>query len=360
MNLGKSKRRLQTMIFKSKAVMKDNNKKSIFKIMKELTIIALKERCIPTHYFSYFLYRNGVKNYLGYLTGREARKVHRWAHSPCTLQVLDNKLLFHEHFSKLGLAVPKRLAYNFKHLWFIDKESGLTKVEVNSAEELRTIMQDCFWDANRESVFAKPIGLSGGRGAIRISREIFTTPLSENAIKLFSHMINGCFIVQEYLFQHPEMSRLNASSLNTIRVATFNPLKSSPEIISALLRMGRYGQVVDNTMAGGIWVWVNLESGKPYGNAITPLEHGGLIFSRHPDSKVEFKDFSIPYFHEVKEMACKAASSISEKLVGWDIGISDKGPVLIEGNGYFELHGIYKQNPVFKKAMAEAGIKMSD
>jgi len=164
------------------------------------------------------------------------------------------------------------------------------------------------------------------------------------------------------------MSKLNDSSLNTIRIATFNSLKGSPEIISALLRMGRSGSVIDNSMSGGIFIGIYLDSGRLHDNAMAFLENSGMIYDKHPDSGVAFKDFTIPYFREAKDLACKAARLLSEKLVGWDIGFSPTGPILIEGNAYFDLgfldlldveHGHYRNNPVFRKAMVEAGIKIS-
>jgi hypothetical protein len=181
---------------------------------------------------------------------------------------------------------------------------------------------------------------------------------------LFCSIINGFYIFQENINQHPELSRINASSLNTIRIDTFKSFPKKPEVISAYLRMGRSGKVVDNTMAGGIWTGIDRISGKLQPMAFSKLGSGGAVFSKHPDSGVEFKDFSIPHFDKVEEMACEAANLISEKLVGWDIGVSVDGPVLIEGNGSYEVitsdiaYGGYRRNPVFKKAMIEAGLKM--
>ncbi|HNR66213.1 MAG TPA: sugar-transfer associated ATP-grasp domain-containing protein, partial [Atribacterota bacterium] len=152
--------------------------------------------------------------------------------------------------------------------------------------------------------------------------------------ELFHYLNSGCFIIQETVIQHPEMSRLNASSLNTIRIDTYNSFNEPPKVISALFRMGRSGSAVDNAMSGGIFVGIDMETGKLRSNAFAKLEHGGIVYSKHPDSGVPFKDFTIPYFSEVKEMACQAASSLADKLVGWDIGISAEGPVLIEGNGH--------------------------
>jgi hypothetical protein len=366
MELEKLRVRIKRMIVKSKAVLKDKNRKNISKIMKETTIIAVKRRCLPTHYFSHFIYRKGIENYLDYLTGKEANKIHQALSTPDTAQVLDNKLLFYEHYSKLGLPVPRQLAFNYNYLWFIEKNDGLIKTEVRSRNEFLALMISIFKDSKCDAVFAKPIRFSGGSGATNISHSTFASAQSEKIGKLFNHIISGCFIIQETIIQHPDMIRLNSSSLNTIRIDTYNSFSSSPEVISALLRIGRAGSPVDNTMSGGLFIGIDMETGKLRANAFEGLERGGRVYSRHPDSGYEFNEFTIPYFSEVKEIARQAASSLAYKLVGWDIGISTTGPVLIEGNSRHELHdldvlyGGYRRHPIFKKAMKEAGIKVED
>jgi hypothetical protein len=363
MNLRKFKSRVQRMMVKARAIMKDKNKKNILKIIKETTIIAIKQRCLPTHYFTAFIYRKGIKNYLDYLNKRDGLIIQRYSHNPDTQQVLDNKLLFHEHFSKLGFRVPRRLAYNFNYLWFIDKETGLFKEEVGSIEKFVALMRSLFQTSQYSTLFAKPLLLNAGKGATKITQEMFSLAQFKKLEEVFLAIMKGCYIFQENVIQHPEMSRLNSSSLNTIRIVTFSSFRHAPEVVSAFLRMGRSGNIVDNCGQGGIFIDIDLETGKLNGDAITELVQGGATYSRHPDSGVLFKDFTIPHFSEVKKMACQAAGFLSEKLVGWDIGIMAEGPILIEGNSWFDLspqdiaYGGLRRNHIFRRAMEEAGIK---
>ncbi len=366
MNQGRFFGRIQLMLKKTKAFLKDKNKKNIFRIIKECIIITLRLRCVPTHYFTGFVYRKNTENYLDYLSMKEMLEVHSSSniHTPEGFQVLDNKLLFHEHFSKHGLNIPKKLANNFQNLLFIEKKTGVKNIEIFSNEYFVTVIKNLFQETGCEAIFIKPIYSSGGHGAIRLSKGIFSSSQSKSLNKSFDSIINGFYIFQENINQHPELSRINASSLNTIRIDTFKSYQKKPEVISAYLRMGRSGKVVDNLMSGGIYAGIDIISGKLHPIAFSKLETGGVVFSKHPDSGVEFKDFSITYFDKVKEMACEAANLITEKLVGWDIAVSIDGPVLIEGNGNYEIiysdiaYGGYRRNPIFKKAMIEAGLKI--
>ncbi|MBW2631838.1 MAG: hypothetical protein JRC90_08765, partial [Deltaproteobacteria bacterium] len=58
-----------------------------------------------------------------------------------------------------------------------------------------------------------------------------------------------------------------------------------------------------------------------------------------------------------KKMVKLASSLLQERLVGWDIGISDRGPVLIEGNADYGITmlqiacGGYRKHPVFKNVI---------
>ncbi len=47
------------------------------------------------------------------------------------------------------------------------------------------------------------------------------------------------------------------------------------------------------------------------------------------------------------------------RIVGWDVGIGETGPVMIEGNSDYEITGNdiadggYRANPVFRKVLRE-------
>lgn len=73
-----------------------------------------------------------------------------------------------------------------------------------------------------------------------------------------------------------------------------------------------------------------MKNGKLFGNAISKdLEE----VECHPATNVKFDGFKIPYWNEIKELVLKAAMVNPDvKVVGWDVAISNKGPLLIEAN----------------------------
>ena len=71
----------------------------------------------------------------------------------------------------------------------------------------------------------------------------------------------------------------------------------------------------------------------------------GMYFDMHPDTCTPFINFRVPYFDEAIAL-CKKAAKIRPDMryVGWDVGITPTGPVLVEGNNLPAYDGqIYHQ-----------------
>ena len=138
------------------------------------------------------------------------------------------------------------------------------------------------------------------------------------------------FIIQQAVVQHPEMARLNPTSLNTLRVLSYRQ-DDEVFILYVVVRIGRAGKSVDNETAGGINADVDLGTGTirdcAYG---TPSEKRILA----TDVGTQLKGFAIPAFAQVLDTVRDLHLRLPYfNLIGWDFGIDDKGlPVLIEWN----------------------------
>ena len=66
----------------------------------------------------------------------------------------------------------------------------------------------------------------------------------------------------------------------------------------------------------------------------------GLKEEQHPLTGVEFAGYEIPFWKEVVDLVKNAhAQFYSLQSIGWDIVITEKGPVLLEGNDDWEIGG---------------------
>jgi hypothetical protein len=180
----------------------------------------------------------------------------------------------------------------------------------------------------------------------------------EGITELQAYLVSGSFIIQDEIVQHPDMARLNPSTLNSIRIDTFKKPGCTPEVLSALLRTGIGENCVDNTGSGGLYLGINMDDGTLKHHAIRDIGFDTAAYATHPTTGVQFQGFQIPFFEEVKQMAVEAANWLPKALVGWDIAVSEAGPVLIEGNAlYYNMqasdmtYGGYRRNPVYQKVV---------
>lgn len=191
------------------------------------------------------------------------------------------------------------------------------------------------WLQNHEIFFAKPNDGQCGKNIEKIS----TSDWNGDFEKLYAHLIeNKLELLEEPVIQCEEMNKLNPSSVNTIRMVSVMNKNSDVTILATFSRIGN-GKCVDNFNSGGMTAKIDIETGKIIEDAVNKE---GKIFETHPITGTKIKGFQIPYWNEAKEMVKKAAKlSPHVRYVGWDVGMSENGPVLIEGN-QFPGHDIYQ------------------
>ncbi len=145
----------------------------------------------------------------------------------------------------------------------------------------------------------------------------------------------GDWIVQELIHQDEAMAMFNPSSVNTLRIFTF---ASGDEILApaARLKVGGKGRLVDNVQWGGFYCEIDAETGSLTGNVKytkgtdeTSIRSLNELLSSGP---------RIPRFFAAVDLA-RAAHRVVEYVpsIGWDVAITDSGPVVIEGNDNWGL-----------------------
>ena len=202
-------------------------------------------------------------------------------------------------------------------------------------------------------MFCKPLDGEEGKGAfvLQVKNGVFYqngTP--EGIDQIRSILTQQRYLVQEFLTQHEEMSRLHSQSINTIRLVTVRGIKDGEiHILPSILRIGTGDSVMDNTSRGGVAVGVNIETGYLKQFGFFKPQYGTKT-DVHPDSKIKFEDFQIPYFEEVKRQAVYFHSMLPQiHSVGWDIAVGPNGPIFVEGNDNWEINGPQSCNGGMKK-----------
>ncbi len=306
-----------------------HERKPLHSILRDL--LALKGRFIV--YLHYGLYRSTADRstfpdyldegsfYYGICYGRGRNH-----------ELLDDKLLFDQICTAAGLPKPQLLLY--------------TKAGTVRAADSTILASDAAVQSKLrgsfESLILKPsAGSSGGDGILRCVRGHdgrFNSPSGPIDYARLTSSDSEDILLQEEVQNHPDLSLLS-DSLLCLRIMTVSG-RRKVRVPCGLLKIAAPGQIADNGHAGGIYVAVNMSSGRlaPYGTN-EHLER----FERSPILNTAFADFAVPRFDEVLSVVEHAASAFSDlPVVGWDVAVAEAGPVIVEGNSSPSLAMIMK------------------
>ena len=183
--------------------------------------------------------------------------------------------------------------------------------------------------SNLGEVIIKPSLTGRGVGVSKITIQNGLTNLDGKSIQEVFDVYKEDYLIEELIRQHPLMTALNPSSINTIRIVTY---RNDMEIVVVytVIRIGRKDKPIDNESAGGISTIINQDGtlGKyAYGSP----GNDNIEFT---DSGVRLEGYKIPSFSNAIDIVKKAHYQLPYfKLMGWDIAIEEDGtPTMIEFN----------------------------
>ncbi len=248
--------------------------------------------------------------------------------------------------TKYVSALNKREDFHYfnnksEFLALFDKECGRDHLDLNQGD-----ITDFEAFIERHPVFmAKPEAGLCGKGIEKIHSE------GESPISLYNALkTNGQTLLEEVLEQHDKVNHLYPDAINTVRMVTMTDDEGTPHLLYAAMRLGSGGAVVDNFNSGGMVIPVEPEEGRLIGVAVNKA---GMTFENHPDTGVKFDGYQVPCWKTCRKLALQAAVRMPTiRFVGWDLAITPKGPVLVEGNHYpgHDIYQLVPQNPE-KKGM---------
>ena len=187
---------------------------------------------------------------------------------------------------------------------------------------------------DRHPVFVrKTVDMSRGYGVSLVDADAS----GQSREELFRSLIGqGKQILEELVVQSEEMKRFNPSSVNTIRCPVFRTAREI-ELAPCRFRCGQDGSFVDNAGSGGILAGVDRKTGI--------IETDGYDefcnrFETHPQSGLRFKGYQIPDWELLRQTVTEMTERMpSMGYISWDMAHTDKGWVIIEGNGAGQFIG---------------------
>ena len=181
----------------------------------------------------------------------------------------------------------------------------------------------------KEMIIKLASGSCGGR-----SIKYLNPNMGVESIKEIINTYNGDYVIQNILKQSEITSKFNSTSLNTFRISTLL-LNGKFSILTAMLRFGKEGCIVDNLGSGGGCVGINDDGTLQdfgYNNQGQQLNNwNGIVF----------KGEKISCFKEIIETCKRAHYDIPlVAFVGWDIALDENNrPTLIEAN--IDMPGVF-------------------
>jgi len=192
--------------------------------------------------------------------------------------------------------------------------------EISKSQAVALVM-----DAAGELMIKPTVETCNGEGVEQI------TDFNEAALDaLFTHYSYN-FIVQEKVKQHPELQRVNPTSLNSMRLYTYRRLDGTYEFLYpfAHMRFGGKGAIKDNVSQGGGTCLI-LEDGT-VDDRVYRFKHME-VSSLRQETGVE--NLVVPNYQRVIDTLISMHKRLPYfDFVGWDVTVLPDGePLLIEFN----------------------------
>ena len=132
------------------------------------------------------------------------------------------------------------------------------------------------------------------------------------------------------------MALFSDASVNTVRILTMLTGHGDILIVSAALRAGIGGAIIDNWSAGGIGVGIDRRGGRLKKFA---YDKRSRAYPAHPTTGVVFEDRPVPEWDRLSAFAADVQRAFPfYRLLGLDLALDQAGePVLIEINGAADL-----------------------
>lgn len=199
---------------------------------------------------------------------------------------------------------------------------GFLELEKATKDEVKDFV------STREYIFCKMKDLECGHGCERLKISDFA-----DFDALYDYLTDKKFCtIEDNIVQHPALSKLYSNAVNSLRIITIIDDNNVPHCVYLVQKMGCGGSIIDNNC---LFSPVDPETGVIKYPAHSGDTTKGIVYNEHPDTKIHIQGYQLPFIKEAVDMCLKAAMVVPQvRYVGWDVALTENGPVIIEGNNY--------------------------
>ena len=287
--------------------------------------------CVNNTWFKYY---NSIQRETN--TGFDARYIpldieycyiDDWFNNTNTALAIDDKNMYDMYFHDVNR--PKTVGRIINHQYFDEHYKAIS---------IQTLVDCC---QSVKQVILKPsVNSSAGHGIVFWNVNDGVDVLEKLLVE------RNNIIIQTIIRQHEDINKIYPNSVNSIRIVTCH-FNGETKVLSAVIRMGKDGNRLDNASQGGLFCGIN-EDGSLKKYAYSKY---GVACTTHPQGAV-FSQCKIPNYEKCKRLVLDLSNRFLRisKLISWDLAIGEDGePMVIEVNlcyGGTDIHQI-ANGPLF-------------
>lgn len=295
-------------------IAKQQSGKGTLRQFASLLYLAWFEFVHPRYYYLFHLFDPSRMQRRGaYLFQRNSGSLFVALNKLASGELINNKIKFADFCLTNSLPAPRTLAL-FAH----------GNMEIKVASE--------FW-AGKDLV-VKPVAGNAGRDVrFAFAQEIGdylyadkSVTINELLNKIAAESGEEHLLMQERLFNHPDISPLANEFLASIRIVSFLGQDDAPTLLAAYVGIPHGSISVSNA---GVCFPLDLQTGQILPRPILPLmpEQLELIKANVVTGR------GIPLWPDAKALVLAAHRLLPDYFsLGWDIAITESGPVILETN----------------------------
>lgn len=296
----------------AKKVSKEENGKSYILAFIDIIYCGFVYGASPQNYYKFDFYKITSTQRKTYVTNRISEKLIKKYNEDAYREIFEDKAQFAAAFGDF-----------FKRKWL--KYPQCTQNDyIEFCKEI-------------DGMICKPLDGAQGRGIIVYKDTI------PNYEQLKERLMGGGFILEAFIKQHDELAAFYDKAVNCIRIITIYKDNIMHPIV-ANITFGSDFEIA-NASYGGITAEIDIKNGKIVSDG---GQYGHKLYKQHPYSSKTFVNYVIPYWSETIKMLSKACQKVPQVgYIGWDVAITNDGPVIIEGNTspgytYFQIPQLLK------------------
>jgi putative polysaccharide biosynthesis protein len=300
-------------------------------------VFTRKTKMRPMEALEYGAFSPDARPYSDYLSKRNCSVLQSRLNPQDWFWVTEDKGIFQSFCDARAIPMPGCLALLFRDSPGVSSGRPVPPTKSAWSEVLSQF--------DLQKVVIKPCRHSYGRGLIvpllnagRIELDnIKFDSVQELANYMFDLTELTSWIIQERIHSHSALSEFSGTKhLQTIRIYTHVDKYGKIFIVDAFLKVIGGDAAIDNFQHGSLGNFIapiDIESGQ-LKSAIT--RSSDMLWYRldaHPRTKRNFEEFTIPLWERAKELVIENAEHFKPiRSLGWDVAITQGGPVVIETN----------------------------